>query len=76
MQAALHLLRYDLSNSFYCGVEHCFFQVDSGGVNLPHQDSVFADRDHFGRIFYNQAQMSSLSIPQVFTVKLTAAGCF
>ena len=39
--------------------------VDSGGANLPRQDNVFPDREHFGRIFYNQATMSSAGIPQV-----------
>lgn len=42
-----------------------FFQVDSGGANLPNQAEVFPDRDHFGRIFFNQANMSALGIPQV-----------
>lgn len=40
--------------------------VDSGGANLPRQEDVFPDRDHFGRIFFNQANMSALKIPQVF----------
>lgn len=43
----------------------CIYLVDSGGANLPRQANVFPDRDHFGRIFYNQAKMSSLGIPQV-----------
>lgn len=42
------------------------FLVDSGGANLPRQSEVFPDRDHFGRIFYNQARMSACGIPQVF----------
>lgn len=42
-----------------------FNLVDSGGANLPRQAEVFPDRDHFGRIFYNQARMSSQRIPQV-----------
>ena len=42
----------------------CLYLVDSGGANLPHQAEVFPDRDHFGRIFYNQAQMSALPITQ------------
>ena len=41
----------------------CIYLVDSGGANLPNQDEVFPDRDHFGRIFYNQAQMSAAGIP-------------
>jgi 3-methylcrotonyl-CoA carboxylase beta subunit len=43
----------------------CVYLVDSGGAFLPRQDEVFPDRDHFGRIFYNQAQMSKAGIPQV-----------
>ncbi|HSQ72093.1 MAG TPA: carboxyl transferase domain-containing protein, partial [Rubrivivax sp.] len=46
----------------------CIYLVDSGGANLPNQDEVFPDRDHFGRIFYNQAQMSALGIPQIAVV--------
>lgn len=44
----------------------CVYLVDSGGANLPRQDEVFPDKEHFGRIFYNQAQLSSKGIPQVF----------
>eukprot|EP00474_Spongospora_subterranea_P000914 CRZ01372.1 hypothetical protein [Spongospora subterranea] len=56
----------------------CVYLVDSGGVNLPNQDSVFADRDHFGRIFYNQARMSSKSIAQIAVVmgSCTAGGAY
>ena len=43
----------------------CIYLVDSGGANLPRQADVFPDRDHFGRIFYNQARMSAKGIPQV-----------
>ena len=43
----------------------CIYLVDSGGANLPNQDEVFPDRDHFGRIFYNQAQMSAAGIAQI-----------
>src|SRR4051812_17638988 len=43
----------------------CIYLVDSGGANLPNQVDVFPDRDHFGRIFYNQATMSAMGIPQV-----------
>src|SRR5262245_63965210 len=46
----------------------CIYLVDSGGANLPNQDEVFPDRDHFGRIFYNQAQMSAQGIPQIAVV--------
>jgi len=52
--------------------------VDSGGANLPRQDDVFPDRDHFGRIFYNQAVMSSRGIPQIAVVmgSCTAGGAY
>src|SRR5262249_7952092 len=43
----------------------CIYLVDSGGANLPNQDEVFPDREHFGRIFYNQANMSALGIRQM-----------
>lgn len=43
----------------------CIYLVDSGGANLPHQSEVFPDKIHFGRIFYNQANMSAKGIPQV-----------
>jgi len=46
----------------------CIYLVDSGGANLPRQDEVFPDRDHFGRIFYNQARMSADGIPQIAVV--------
>ncbi len=56
----------------------CLYLVDSGGANLPSQDEVFPDRDHFGRIFYNQAQMSAAGIPQVAVVmgSCTAGGAY
>lgn len=56
----------------------CVYLVDSGGANLPYQDEVFPDRDHFGRIFYNQAQMSALAIPQIAVVlgSCTAGGAY
>lgn len=56
----------------------CIYLVDSGGANLPHQADVFPDRDHFGRIFYNQARMSSLGIPQLSVVMgpCTAGGAY
>ena len=56
----------------------CLYLVDSGGANLPHQAEVFPDRDHFGRIFFNQAQMSSLGIPQIACVmgSCTAGGAY
>ncbi|MGH6745667.1 carboxyl transferase domain-containing protein [Novosphingobium sp.] len=56
----------------------CIYLVDSGGANLPHQAEVFPDRDHFGRIFFNQAQMSAKGIPQVACVmgSCTAGGAY
>ena len=56
----------------------CIYLVDSGGANLPHQDEVFPDRDHFGRIFYNQANMSAKGIPQIACVmgSCTAGGAY
>ena len=56
----------------------CIYLVDSGGANLPNQDEVFADREHFGRIFFNQANMSSKSIPQIAVVmgSCTAGGAY
>jgi 3-methylcrotonyl-CoA carboxylase beta subunit len=54
----------------------CVYLVDSGGANLPHQAEVFPDRDHFGRIFFNQARMSAEGIAQVACVmgSCTAGG--
>ena len=56
----------------------CLYLVDSGGANLPNQDEVFPDREHFGRIFYNQAQMSAEGIPQIAVVmgSCTAGGAY
>ncbi|WP_158046038.1 carboxyl transferase domain-containing protein [Skermanella pratensis] len=56
----------------------CIYLVDSGGANLPNQDEVFPDRDHFGRIFYNQATMSAQGIPQIAVVmgSCTAGGAY
>ncbi len=56
----------------------CVYLVDSGGANLPNQDEVFPDRDHFGRIFYNQARMSARGIPQIAVVmgSCTAGGAY
>ncbi|MBX9611325.1 MAG: methylcrotonoyl-CoA carboxylase [Burkholderiales bacterium] len=56
----------------------CIYLVDSGGANLPNQDEVFPDRDHFGRIFYNQANMSALGIAQIAVVmgSCTAGGAY
>jgi 3-methylcrotonyl-CoA carboxylase beta subunit len=56
----------------------CIYLVDSGGANLPHQTEVFPDREHFGRIFYNQATLSALGIPQIAVVmgSCTAGGAY
>jgi len=56
----------------------CIYLVDSGGANLPHQAEVFPDRDHFGRIFFNQANMSAAGIPQIACVmgSCTAGGAY
>src|SRR6185437_2421186 len=56
----------------------CIYLVDSGGANLPHQTEVFPDREHFGRIFYNQATLSSLGIAQIAVVmgSCTAGGAY
>jgi 3-methylcrotonyl-CoA carboxylase beta subunit len=56
----------------------CVYLVDSGGANLPNQDEVFPDRDHFGRIFFNQATMSAAGIPQIAVVmgSCTAGGAY
>ena len=56
----------------------CLYLVDSGGANLPNQDEVFPDRDHFGRIFYNQARMSATGIAQIAVVmgSCTAGGAY
>jgi 3-methylcrotonyl-CoA carboxylase beta subunit len=56
----------------------CIYLVDSGGANLPNQDDVFPDRDHFGRIFYNQANLSAKNIPQIAVVmgSCTAGGAY
>jgi 3-methylcrotonyl-CoA carboxylase beta subunit len=56
----------------------CIYLVDSGGANLPNQDEVFPDRDHFGRIFYNQATMSAAGIAQIAVVmgSCTAGGAY
>ncbi len=56
----------------------CIYLVDSGGANLPHQAEVFPDREHFGRIFYNQANMSAKGVPQIACVmgSCTAGGAY
>ena len=56
----------------------CVYLVDSGGANLPNQDEVFPDREHFGRIFYNQANLSAAGIAQIAAVmgSCTAGGAY
>ena len=56
----------------------CIYLVDSGGANLPQHTEVFPDREHFGRIFFNQATLSSLGIPQIACVmgSCTAGGAY
>ncbi|KAF2728768.1 carboxyl transferase [Polyplosphaeria fusca] len=56
----------------------CIYLVDSGGANLPHQADVFPDKEHFGRIFYNQARMSGAGVPQISVVMgaCTAGGAY
>jgi 3-methylcrotonyl-CoA carboxylase beta subunit len=56
----------------------CIYLVDSGGANLPNQDEVFPDREHFGRIFYNQATLSAIGVPQIAVVmgSCTAGGAY
>ena len=56
----------------------CVYLVDSGGANLPFQADIFPDREHFGRIFYNEARMSALGIPQIAVVmgSCTAGGAY
>ena len=59
-------------------MSRCIYLVDSGGANLPHQADVFPDKEHFGRIFYNQARMSAQGIPQISVVMgpCTAGGAY
>lgn len=75
MTVKKHLRAQDIAKTNHLP---CIYLVDSGGANLPYQDEVFPDRDHFGRIFYNQAQMSALAIPQVAIVlgSCTAGGAY
>ncbi|MFO1039046.1 MAG: carboxyl transferase domain-containing protein [Geminicoccaceae bacterium] len=56
----------------------CIYLVDSGGANLPNQDEVFPDREHFGRIFFNQANLSAMGVPQIAVVmgSCTAGGAY
>jgi 3-methylcrotonyl-CoA carboxylase beta subunit len=75
MTVKKHLRAQDIA-----GENHlpCIYLVDSGGANLPHQAEVFPDRDHFGRIFYNQANLSAAGIPQIAVVmgSCTAGGAY
>ena len=56
----------------------CVYMVDSGGAFLPEQDTVFPDKNHFGRFFYNQARLSAMGIPQIAIVmgSCTAGGAY
>ena len=65
---ALHLFGLNIIIIFefiVLKINNSDYLVDSGGANLPHQAEVFPDKDHFGRIFYNQANLSAANIPQV-----------
>ena len=75
MTVKKHLRAQEIAESCHLP---CVYLVDSGGANLPNQDEVFPDRDHFGRIFYNQAQMSAKGIPQIAVVmgSCTAGGAY
>ncbi|MCZ8171916.1 MAG: methylcrotonoyl-CoA carboxylase, partial [Brevundimonas sp.] len=70
-----HLRAQEIAEANYLP---CIYLVDSGGANLPHQAEVFPDRDHFGRIFFNQANMSAKGIPQIACVmgSCTAGGAY
>ncbi len=70
-----HLRAQDIARENYLP---CIYLVESGGAHLPSQDEVFPDRDHFGRIFYNQANLSANGIPQVAVVmgSCTAGGAY
>ena len=63
MNSCTYARAYSLTTP--CSQLPCVYLVDSGGAFLPRQDEVFPDREHFGRIFYNQANMSAMGIPQV-----------
>src|SRR5215210_1670056 len=75
MTVKKHLRAQEIAEQNYLP---CIYLVDSGGAFLPLQDEVFPDREHFGRIFYNQAQMSAKGIPQVAVVmgSCTAGGAY
>ncbi len=75
MTVKKHLRAQEIAEE--CGLP-CVYLVDSGGANLPNQDDVFPDRDHFGRIFFNQARMSAKGIPQIAVVmgSCTAGGAY
>jgi 3-methylcrotonyl-CoA carboxylase beta subunit len=75
MTVKKHLRAQEIAEQNYLP---CIYLVDSGGANLPHQDEVFPDRDHFGRIFFNQANMSAKQIPQIACVmgSCTAGGAY
>lgn len=75
MTVKKHLRAQEIAEA--CGLP-CIYLVDSGGAHLPNQDEVFPDRDHFGRIFFNQANMSAKGLPQISVVmgSCTAGGAY
>ncbi|MEY3906934.1 MAG: hypothetical protein RIR59_1757, partial [Pseudomonadota bacterium] len=75
MTVKKHLRAQDIARTNHLP---CIYLVDSGGANLPHQAEVFPDKEHFGRIFFNQANMSALGIPQIACVmgSCTAGGAY
>ncbi|MFM1981561.1 MAG: hypothetical protein RJB22_280 [Pseudomonadota bacterium] len=75
MTVKKHLRAQDIARANHLP---CIYLVDSGGANLPHQAEVFPDKEHFGRIFFNQANMSALGIPQIACVmgSCTAGGAY
>ncbi|MGH1541945.1 MAG: carboxyl transferase domain-containing protein [Arenicella sp.] len=75
LTAKKHLRAQDIAKQNHLP---CIYLVDSGGANLPRQDEVFPDRDHFGRAFFNQATMSAQNIPQIACVmgSCTAGGAY
>ncbi|NCF44582.1 MAG: methylcrotonoyl-CoA carboxylase, partial [Proteobacteria bacterium] len=75
MTVKKHLRAQDIARANHLP---CIYLVDSGGANLPNQDEVFPDKNHFGRIFFNQANMSAENIPQIAVVmgSCTAGGAY
>ena len=75
MTVKKHLRAQDIARANHLP---CIYLVDSGGANLPNQDEVFPDKNHFGRIFFNQANLSAQNIPQIAVVmgSCTAGGAY